>query len=1261
MGFARELKDFAEGFETGADIVDRGRKSKAEWEKHRPISDKDIEGMPDEAEGGGAKIQHVDGGSRTGDGKNDVETNAIAGRLKGDLMRDFKLGDVAAGGIVASLAAESGGFKTLQEINPTVEGSRGGWGYAQWTGPRRKAFEAFAEENGFDPKSYEANYGFLKHELQNTDEGKVLKTLGRARDYRMATQMFTNGFLRPGIPNMEGRYAWADRVGAIDPIAGETSVATADTGTKPAAKKGIEEPEVQETGNVEETPERVADLSPMEVPEQPEVELASWDEFANTDEGFEDQLARAQALQAGGQSPVRPQQAAPVMWAEEGGVIPEPQYFADGGMPQPMQDARQLGLSGGAWPGSVAAPAGGTGPRRVSMPTITAPTYAAGQRTPSQVALDTARSNRAAADAKAKADAEAKAAAEAAKAAQQPAGISKEMMRKLTRARMLGIPLAQGSWESLSAQATPQQYTDLRLQGYGGGFGSSMGNPGWNGAFRRGGSGRAEGGMVYSNFEEGGVIPEPGEDVNFARGGKVEDRDELFQRYLREESRAPGRGGGDSARDRAARRLSASEGRASSTAYSPVNDSEMFTPKTPRGGGGGGKGPGGGKGIDKGKTGSTEKRFPGKEKDDRYIRDQRTKDDRYLDPDLNISRNPYDRRGGAERTPPGRLSDEYVEPNAPRKGPFPRPDARGTLPLKEKPRQKYPRPGLEPQAPASREPVPVEPRPLHTRTPGTTVAPRPDARATPTPERFGRPEPALPAPEEEIIPGAWINGQFVPMNTTAAPGMGFALGGAVPDEEDDVLTSQRDPGYTTSAPGAPSPSSAMPQAERELPATAAAARRAAPVATPANDDRQPERASVRPTPQLVSEVRKAVDGGVRFLTRHFNIGNEGAVPMPEDEATTENGARRFAQGEGAATNEEIAGMDDKVDPNRELDEGKRQMARFAKTMRWYQSRGRTEEAEAAAGSLLQYGAARFSKLGSMSQAAYQQYLNTGDPQHLQKTVQFLEKAYEMVPDGAEVTVQINDQTGKLEVLHEDENGEEEFIEVDPNDLPGVIKGVQDKSMYWNSIFRLADPEGAKSKDIEARQIASDERQEKAGIRREGREQEYELAKEGREAERDKEKAVAEAAAKEAEYQRGKTDELDKEKRVAAENDRQALRNAAITRAQKLAEGNPNVNWDAVNPLLGDVAEAIAADDQEAIDAAASKLWDALPDTNEKATLFEKLAPDAAGAFTYATPPANEMMPEGAPEGTKRMKDPETGAFVWAFPDPTSPSGWSAVE
>jgi hypothetical protein len=63
-------------------------------------------------------------------------------------------------------------------MKPMIEGSRGGYGVAQWTGPRRVNFENWVRARGIAANTDEANYGFLLHELR----GSHKSFLARLRD-----------------------------------------------------------------------------------------------------------------------------------------------------------------------------------------------------------------------------------------------------------------------------------------------------------------------------------------------------------------------------------------------------------------------------------------------------------------------------------------------------------------------------------------------------------------------------------------------------------------------------------------------------------------------------------------------------------------------------------------------------------------------------------------------------------------------------------------------------------------------------------------------------------------------------------------------------------------------------------------------------------------------------------------------------------------------------------------------------------------------
>lgn len=126
------------------------------------------------------------------------------------LVKDFNLDLLSAVAIVGNAGHESGGFKQLQELKPLVQGSKGGWGIMQWTGPRRREAEAYWKRNSLNPSDMDANYKFLFVELSGP-EGRVLPRLKAAATLKDKTEVFSKVFLRPGIPHLDSRYVWSQR------------------------------------------------------------------------------------------------------------------------------------------------------------------------------------------------------------------------------------------------------------------------------------------------------------------------------------------------------------------------------------------------------------------------------------------------------------------------------------------------------------------------------------------------------------------------------------------------------------------------------------------------------------------------------------------------------------------------------------------------------------------------------------------------------------------------------------------------------------------------------------------------------------------------------------------------------------------------------------------------------------------------------------------------------------------------------------------
>ena len=113
-----------------------------------------------------------------------------------------------AQGIVANMKAESGLQPGINEIAPVVPGSRGGFGLNQWTGPRRVAYEEFASARGKPLDDLQTQLDYTLYELQGP-ESAAYTALQGTDDPLEAARVYSEKFLRPGIPNMDKRLGYA--------------------------------------------------------------------------------------------------------------------------------------------------------------------------------------------------------------------------------------------------------------------------------------------------------------------------------------------------------------------------------------------------------------------------------------------------------------------------------------------------------------------------------------------------------------------------------------------------------------------------------------------------------------------------------------------------------------------------------------------------------------------------------------------------------------------------------------------------------------------------------------------------------------------------------------------------------------------------------------------------------------------------------------------------------------------------------------------
>lgn len=109
-------------------------------------------------------------------------------------------------GFAANIKDESNFDAGINEINPTVAGSRGGFGLYQLTGPRRVAFERYAEANGLRLDDEDAQLDFLVEELRTTEK-KAAKSILNSKDASEAAVQIASKFLRPAKEHLNKRVA----------------------------------------------------------------------------------------------------------------------------------------------------------------------------------------------------------------------------------------------------------------------------------------------------------------------------------------------------------------------------------------------------------------------------------------------------------------------------------------------------------------------------------------------------------------------------------------------------------------------------------------------------------------------------------------------------------------------------------------------------------------------------------------------------------------------------------------------------------------------------------------------------------------------------------------------------------------------------------------------------------------------------------------------------------------------------------------------
>jgi hypothetical protein len=128
------------------------------------------------------------------------------------LIREQGFSKGAAAGIIGNILQESDEFRADTEYGGGI-----GRGWIQWTGQRRANFERWVKKNRLNPKSDDANYGYLLYEMTGNDgnhwtPGYSYNEFKSIKDPKEATEYFMRGYERPGIPHFQTRLTYSQQV-----------------------------------------------------------------------------------------------------------------------------------------------------------------------------------------------------------------------------------------------------------------------------------------------------------------------------------------------------------------------------------------------------------------------------------------------------------------------------------------------------------------------------------------------------------------------------------------------------------------------------------------------------------------------------------------------------------------------------------------------------------------------------------------------------------------------------------------------------------------------------------------------------------------------------------------------------------------------------------------------------------------------------------------------------------------------------------------
>lgn len=134
-----------------------------------------------------------------------IPTGDNAAMIRAGLL-ERGLPEHVADGFLMNFKDESGLNPGINEAKPLVPGSRGGFGLAQWTGPRRVGLEQYAAAKGTPVSDVNLQLDYLSNELKGP-EAAAAQSIMATNTPGDAAAAIAKSFLRPAPENLERRVA----------------------------------------------------------------------------------------------------------------------------------------------------------------------------------------------------------------------------------------------------------------------------------------------------------------------------------------------------------------------------------------------------------------------------------------------------------------------------------------------------------------------------------------------------------------------------------------------------------------------------------------------------------------------------------------------------------------------------------------------------------------------------------------------------------------------------------------------------------------------------------------------------------------------------------------------------------------------------------------------------------------------------------------------------------------------------------------------